>query len=84
MEKRAIVAQKKFVNEQGEELTVEEAFGQIRELLQQMEEESATLEQTFDNYEKGMQLLRYANDRIDKVEKKVQKLQADGSTEDFA
>ncbi len=78
------MAQRKFVNEQGEELSVEGAFAQIKELLGQMEEDSATLEQTFDNYEKGMQLLRYANDRIDKVEKKVRKLNEDGSQEDFA
>ncbi len=77
------MAQKKFVNEQGDELSIEEAFGQIKELLGRMEEDSATLEQTFADYEKGVQLLHYANDRIDKVEKKVRKLHEDGSTEDF-
>ena len=78
------MAQQKFVNENGEALTIEEAFGQIKDLLGQMEDEKVTLEQTFENYEKGMQLLRYANDRIDKVEKKVQKMNADGALEDYA
>ncbi len=77
------MAQQEFVNENGEALTVEEAFRQIRELLGRMEEETVTLEQTFDDYEKGMQLLRYAGNRIDKVEKKVQKMNEDGQTEDF-
>ncbi len=78
------MAQKKFTDEQGQELSIEQAFGQIKELLGEMESEEASLEKTFENYEKGMQLLQYCNDRIDKVEKKVQKLNADGSTENFA
>ena len=77
------MAQKKFTDEQGQELSIEQAFGQIKELLGEMESEEASLEKTFENYEKGMQLLQYCNDRIDKVEKKVQKLNADGSTENF-
>lgn len=77
------MAQKKFMDEQGQELSIEQAFGQIKELLGEMESEEASLEKTFENYEKGMQLLQYCNDRIDKVEKKVQKLNADGSTENF-
>ena len=78
------MAQKKFVNEKGEELSIEEAFGQIRELLEEMEAEDAPLEKTFENYEKGTGMLRYCSEKIDRVEKKVQKLNADGTTEDFA
>ncbi len=78
------MAQKKFVNEKGEELSIEEAFGQIRELLEEMEAEDAPLEETFENYEKGIGMLRYCSEKIDRVEKKVQKLNADGTTEDFA
>ena len=78
------MAQKKFVNEKGEELSIEEAFGQIRELLEEMEAEDAPWEKTFENYEKGIGMLRYCSEKIDRVEKKVQKLNADGTTEDFA
>ena len=78
------MAQKKFVNEKGEELSIEEAFGQIRELLEEMEMEDAPLEKTFENYEKGSGMPRYCSEKIDRVEKKVQKLNADGTTEDFA
>ena len=71
--------------EQGQkELSVEEAFEQIRGLLAEMEKEDASLEQSFENYEKGMKLIRYCSAQIDTVEKKVQKLNEDGSTEDFA
>ena len=70
--------QNQYVNENGEELSIEDAFGRIRELL-----EDAPLEKTFENYEKGIGLLRYCSEKIDLVEKKVQKLNADGTTESF-
>lgn len=75
--------QNQYVNENGEELSIEDAFGRIRELLGEMEQEDATLEKTFENYEKGIGLLRYCSEKIDLVEKKVQKLNADGTTESF-
>ena len=75
--------QNQYVNENGEELSIEDAFGRIRELLGEMEQEDAPLEQTFENYEKGIGLLRYCSEKIDLVEKKVQKLNADGTTESF-
>lgn len=75
--------QNQYVNENGEELSIEDAFGRIRELLGEMEQEDALLEKTFENYEKGIGLLRYCSEKIDLVEKKVQKLNADGTTESF-
>jgi len=64
-------------------LSVEEALNQLEELLRQMEDEGASLEKSFENYEKGIRLIRYCNDKIDQVEKKVQIMSADGSTNDF-
>lgn len=75
--------QNQYVNENGEELSIEDAFGRIRELLGEMEQEDAPLEKTFENYKKGIGLLRYCSEKIDLVEKKVQKLNADGTTESF-
>ena len=49
--------QNQYVNENGEELSIEDAFGRIRELLGEMEQEDAPLEKTFENYEKGIGLL---------------------------
>ena len=65
------------------EPSIEEAFAQIRELLTEMEKEDVPLEKAFENYEKGMKLIRYCNDKIDTVEKKVQMMNADGSLSDF-
>lgn len=69
--------------EVSQDLSIEDAFAQIRSLLQDMEREDATLEESFANYEKGMKLIQYCNAKIDKVEKKVQKLNEDGTLEDF-
>lgn len=66
------------------DLTIEEAFAQIRELLAEMESEDVTLERSFADYEKGMKLIRLCNEKIDTVEKKVQMLNADGTVQDFA
>lgn len=70
-------------NADGSELSIEDAFAQIRDLLAEMDQEDVTLEKSFENYEKGMKLIRYCNDKIDRVEKKVQKMNADGSLQDF-
>lgn len=66
-----------------QEPSIEEAFVQIRGLLAEMEKDDVPLEKAFENYEKGMKLIRYCNERIDTVEKKVQMMNADGSLSDF-
>ncbi len=65
------------------DLSIEEAFLQLRTILQKMDEEGVTLEETFSCYERGMKLIRYCNSTIDRVEKKVQKLSAEGIADEF-
>ena len=52
-------------------------------LLSEMSKEDVTLEQAFSDYEEGMKLIRYCNGKIDSVEQKVQKLNQDGSMDEF-
>ena len=66
-----------------EEMSVEEAFAELEKILAEMEKEDATLEGSFANYERGMKLIRFCNEKIDLVEKKVQMMNADGSLSDF-
>ncbi len=66
-----------------QELTIEEAFEQIEEILEQMSEGDPTLEESFRLYEKGMKLVKSCSLKIDMVEKKVKKLDAEGGVEDF-
>lgn len=66
-----------------EELSVEEAFARMQELIKDMEREDATLEQSFADYEEGMRLVRLCTGRIDSVEQRVQQMNADGTLSPF-
>ena len=67
--------------EAGQELTVEEAFAELERLISTMETEGITLEESFACYERGIRLVRYCNERIDRVEKKVRILRGEGRPE---
>lgn len=60
------------------ELSVEEAFATLEEIVQSMEEESISLEDSFNLYETGIRLVRYCSGRIDRVEKQVRMLRGEG------
>jgi exodeoxyribonuclease VII small subunit len=70
------VAEKKKEN-------LEEMFRNLEELIGKMENEEITLEQTFDLYNKGMELLKKCSLSIDEVEKKVLVLDQNGETDEF-
>ena len=57
---------------------MEEAFAQLELLIKRMETDGISLEESFACYEKGIRLVRYCNDRIDRVEKKVRILRGEG------
>ena len=65
------------------EMSIEDAFARLQEILGRMEEEGITLEESFAGYEEGMKLLKYCNEKIDRVEKQVRKMNAEGQLEDF-
>ena len=52
-------------------LTLEEFFGSLDKIIQEMQTGELTLEQSFKKYEEGMKLIKNCNDAIDKVEKKL-------------
>lgn len=62
---------------------IEEAFAMLDQILAKMDEEDVTLEESFRCYEQGMKLIKYCNETIDAVEKKVQVLSAEGETDEF-
>lgn len=66
-----------------ERMTLEEAFAQLEQVTKTLEDESISLEESFAVYQKGMQLLRYCNESIDKVEKKVLVLNGEGKLDEF-
>ena len=70
---------------QGQEdaLSLEEAFDRIEDVIANLEAEEITLEQSFREYNKGMKLLHYCNETIDRVEKKVLQINEDGGLDEF-
>lgn len=62
---------------------LEEMFKDLEELIGKMENEEITLEQTFDLYNNGRELLKKCNLSIDEVEKKVLVLDENGETDEF-
>ena len=66
-----------------EELTLEQGFEQLDEIIEQLEDREVPLEKSFQLYEEGVKLLKACNDKIDRVEKQVQQLNADNSLSDF-
>lgn len=59
-----------------DELTLEEGFEKIEALMQEMSDGDVTLEESFEKYKLGMEILKYCGDKIDKVEKQIEILNA--------
>jgi exodeoxyribonuclease VII small subunit len=66
-----------------EEKTIETAFEELDDMIHRMESREVTLDDSFQLYNDGMKLLKYCNDKIDKVEKKMLVLDEDGETHEF-
>ena len=58
------------------DLTLEEAFLQIETILTTMEKPDISLSESFAAYEKGIALLKFCNEKIDRVEKQMIVLRA--------
>ena len=65
------------------EISLEEAFTRLQETIENLEKDDITLEQSFQEYQKGMLLVKKCNEIIDKVEKKGLVLNEDGGTDEF-
>lgn len=63
--------------------SIEEAFAALDEIVEQLESGEASLEETFSNYKKGMELLKECSGKIDMVEKKMLQLNENGELSEF-
>lgn len=66
-----------------EERTLEEMLQALDDHIEKLGSDTISLEESFHVYEKGMQLLKECNEKIDRVEKQVLKLNEDGSLEEM-
>lgn len=69
--------------EEKQEMTLEETFAKLDEILTVLESRDITLEESFQNYQQGMELLKKCNEKIDRVEKKMQLINGEGGLSDF-
>ena len=60
------------------ELTLEESFEALEEVISKLEDDETPLEEALNQYKLGMDLLKNSNDLIDRVEKQVKVLSGEG------
>lgn len=65
------------------ELTLEQTFEKIEDLIEALEQEDISLEDSFKAYQEGMKLIKNCNEKINKVEKKVLVLNENGDLDEF-
>ncbi len=67
----------------GEEQSLEELFIQLESVIQKMEGEDVSLEDSFRLYHTGMDALKKCSARLEEVEKKMLILDEEGGTHEF-
>lgn len=67
--------------ENNNEKTLEEAFAKLDSIVEELEQEQISLEDSFQKYKQGIDLLQYCNEKIDTVEKKILVLEEGGQSE---
>ncbi len=65
------------------ELTLDETFERLENAIAGLEQEDISLEESFKLYKEGMKLIKSCNDKIDRVEKEVMKLNEKGELEEL-
>ena len=65
------------------ELTLEESFKRLDELIAKLEDREIPLEESFAVYKEGMDLLKSSREKIDTVEKKMLQISEDGELSEF-
>ncbi len=64
-------------------LSIEESFAQIEKIIEKLENPEISLEDSFKEYQAGMDLLKNCDKQIEKVEKKILVLNDNGESHEF-
>lgn len=67
----------------GKNISLEEHFEEIEDIIGKMEAQEATLDETFDLYKRGLERIKAANSILDDMEKAMLIMNEDGSLEEF-
>ncbi len=78
------MAKEKNSAETIQEGTLEEVFGKLDILAQKLEDKDTSLEDSFNLYKQGMELLKFCSEKLDTVEKKMLQMNEDGTFSEFS
>ena len=65
------------------QISLEERFERIEDIMRQMEAGDASLDMSFELYKKGLEEIKVANAMLDDMEKAMLLLNEDGTLEEF-
>ena len=65
-------------------LNLEKLLSELESIVNKMEEDDLNIEESLKSYEKGIKLIKSAQDKLKKIEQKVELLSKDGVLEDFS
>jgi exodeoxyribonuclease VII small subunit len=66
------------------ELTFEQTLAELQNIVQELETDDGSLDDSLSRYERGMLLARHCNDLLDKAEIRVRELLPTGEETDFS
>ncbi len=60
---------------------IEDNFKELDELLEKMQDEDVSLDESFEMYKKGIEIVKDSNEQIDKIEKQIEVLEEESDDE---
>lgn len=64
-------------------MTLEKAFEELEVIIEKMQSKEVSLDDSFELYTEGTKLLKYCNEQLDTVEKKMLVLSEEGELHEF-
>lgn len=77
------MAGKKTDTEAVKELNLEQSLAKLEQVMEELGSPELSLEESFEKYKQGMDLLLQCNQAIDKVEKELMILEENGISDEF-
>ncbi len=60
---------------------IEDNFKELDEILEKMQDEDVSLDESFEMYKKGVEIVKDSNDQIEKIEKQIEVLEEESDDE---
>lgn len=60
---------------------IEDNFKELDEIVEKMQSEEVSLDESFELYQKGLKLVKDSNEQIDTIEKKIKAIDEESSDE---